>query len=51
MKRYVLALALMVLCAAALIVAVAYYRPAADGLPPRRERGPRPPEKSFEEID
>ena len=50
MKRYVLALALMVLCAAALIVAVAYYRPAADGLPPRRERGPRPPEKSFEEI-
>ena len=27
MKRYVLALALMVLCAAALIVAVAYYRP------------------------
>ena len=50
MKRYLLALALMVLCASALIVAVAYYRPAAGGLSPRRERGPRPPEKSFEEI-
>lgn len=50
MKRYVQALALMVLCASALVIAVANYRPSAERPSMRRERGPKPPEKPIEEI-
>ena len=58
MKRYVLTLALMVLCAAALVVAVAFYQPAGGaggraktGAPPARAAHAQPlPEKPIEEI-
>lgn len=50
MKRYVLALALMVLCASALVVAVAFYRPVADRRQARGKRVPSLPEKPIEEI-
>jgi serine protease Do len=50
MKRYLLTLALMVLCASALVVAVAYYRPGAGGNRSRRRKGPPPPALAIDSI-
>lgn len=50
MKRYLLTLALMVLCASALVVAMAYYRSGTGGRPAPKPKGPRPPDMPVDAI-